>query len=158
MDVKAVGERMRQQRKIKGLTQKELAEKVNLSTMSIRRYEGGERIITEDILQRIAENLGCDLYWLLWGETPSIGEVAANNVMRAFNTDDYRVERTAQLAVYYAEAEYKNRGYSFSDDEARLVASFSLLNPAGQEKAMEAVDIIAGNPDYQKEKKPPQPE
>lgn len=58
MDLKNVGERIRQQRKIKDLTQEELAKKVNLSTMSIRRYEGGDRIIPENTLQRIASALG----------------------------------------------------------------------------------------------------
>lgn len=64
MDAKAVGERIRKQRKVKGLTQEELAEKVNLSTMSIRRYEGGERIIPEDTLQFIAHALDVPISYL----------------------------------------------------------------------------------------------
>ncbi|MGM9577842.1 MAG: helix-turn-helix domain-containing protein [Evtepia sp.] len=65
MYLKAVGDRIRQQRKIKGMTQEELAKAVNLSTMSIRRYEGGERIISEDTLRAIASALEVSVAYLL---------------------------------------------------------------------------------------------
>lgn len=58
MDAKMIGYNIRQHRKLKGLTQAELAERAELSTMSIRRYESGERIIPENSLNRIAEVLG----------------------------------------------------------------------------------------------------
>lgn len=61
MDVKAVGERIRQQRKLKGLTQAELAAKAELAVMSIRRYESGERIAPEGVRQRIADALGISI-------------------------------------------------------------------------------------------------
>lgn len=60
--MKALGENMRHIRKIKGLTQEELAKKAGLSTMSIRRYENGERIITEKALYRIANALEVQMY------------------------------------------------------------------------------------------------
>lgn len=62
IDMKKLGENIRQARKIKGLTQEELAEKSNLSTMSIRRYEGGQRTITEKALVRIANALDVGIY------------------------------------------------------------------------------------------------
>lgn len=49
-----IGEKIRQIRKEKGLTQKELADKAGLSTMSIRRYENGERVAPEKLLKSIA--------------------------------------------------------------------------------------------------------
>lgn len=62
IDMKKLGENIRQMRKMKGLTQEELAEKSNLSTMSIRRYESGKRIITEIVLGRIANALDVGIY------------------------------------------------------------------------------------------------
>ena len=44
MDMKIIGEQIRQHRKVKGLTQEELAKASDLSTMSIRRYESGVRL------------------------------------------------------------------------------------------------------------------
>jgi len=57
-DIKSLGDIIRKCRKIKGLTQEELARKSGLSTMSIRRYENGERLINEKIFSRIADVLG----------------------------------------------------------------------------------------------------
>lgn len=56
-DMKIIGEKIRQHRKAKGFTQQELAERAGLSTMSIRRYESGERVAPEKILKNIAAGL-----------------------------------------------------------------------------------------------------
>ncbi len=56
-----IGEKIRKHRKIKGLTQEELAEKSDLSTMSIRRYESGERVPPQDTLLKIAKALDVHL-------------------------------------------------------------------------------------------------
>lgn len=61
MDVKAAGEKIKQYRKIRGLTQEELAQKAGLSTMSIRRYESGGRIAPQEALLKIAKALGIHL-------------------------------------------------------------------------------------------------
>lgn len=58
MSEKDTSTRIRQQRKLKGFTQEELAKAAGLSTMSIRRYENGERIIPYMALNRIADALG----------------------------------------------------------------------------------------------------
>lgn len=65
MDFKAIGTRIRQRRKIEGLTQEELAQKAGLSTMSIRRYEAGERIIPKEAIQSIATSLGTEPFTLV---------------------------------------------------------------------------------------------
>lgn len=44
-----------------GMTQEDLASKTNLSVMSIRRYESGDRTPTLDVLERIASALQCEL-------------------------------------------------------------------------------------------------
>lgn len=85
MDMKNIGEQIRQHRKIKGLTQEELAKKSGLSTMSIRRYESGERIAPQSTLIKIAKALGVHLRDLadtsIWEEFdkqhPDIGENVA---------------------------------------------------------------------------------
>ena len=49
-----LGKRIREIRKFSGMTQQELAEKSNLSMMSIRRYENGSRTPNFETLQKIA--------------------------------------------------------------------------------------------------------
>lgn len=53
------GELIKKYRKQAGLTQEQLAKKIGVSLMSVRRYESNERVVTEEILQKIAAVLGC---------------------------------------------------------------------------------------------------
>lgn len=60
-----IGERIKLKRKMAGLTQEQLANKVGISMMSIRRYESGERLVTDETLQKIAAALNVPpLYFL----------------------------------------------------------------------------------------------
>lgn len=85
MNMKIIGEQIRQHRKVKGLTQEELAKASDLSTMSIRRYESGDRIAPQEALIKIAKALGVHLRDLantsMWEEFnkehPNIGEEVA---------------------------------------------------------------------------------
>lgn len=52
-----VGEKIKQYRKLRKLTQKALAEKSGISEISIRKYEAGERIPKQDQLRKMAEAL-----------------------------------------------------------------------------------------------------
>ena len=61
----SIGERIRNRRKFLGLTQEELANKVQMSTMSIRRYESNERRMKLDTIRRFAACLECDVSDLL---------------------------------------------------------------------------------------------
>ena len=67
-----IGEKIRQIRKEKGLTQKELADKAGLSTMSIRRYENGERVAPEKLLKSIARALNLPESFFLDERLPEI--------------------------------------------------------------------------------------
>lgn len=71
VDAQETGRYIRQYRKVAGLTQEELAQKVGISTMSIRRYESGERIASRDMLHAIATALEVDIYSLADFDTAS---------------------------------------------------------------------------------------
>ena len=60
-----IGNRIKEQRKKKGLSQKDLAEKSGISFMSIRRYESDERVASFKALKRIADALDIPLSSLL---------------------------------------------------------------------------------------------
>lgn len=53
-----IGEKIKEARKWKGLTQQQLAQASDMSLMSIRRYEAGERLPTEQAVVSIAKALG----------------------------------------------------------------------------------------------------
>ena len=51
------GDLIKQQRKLKGMTQKQLADAIGVSEPSIRLYELGKRTPGEDVIRRIADAL-----------------------------------------------------------------------------------------------------
>lgn len=57
LEMVEIGRRIRHYRKVAGLTQEELAQKVEMSTMSIRRYESGERVASRPTIRVIAAAL-----------------------------------------------------------------------------------------------------
>lgn len=117
-NMQETGRYIRQYRKLAGLTQEELAKKVGISTMSVRRYESGERIASRELLQAIATALNVDFYSLAsWGQAT-----------------EALIERI--------------------DAKERICAMLEQLNDAGIEKVADAVEIIAGNPKYQRHDDP----
>lgn len=58
-DVKQrVGQKIREARKAKGLTQKELADKLILSVGTVNQYEVGKQNLTIETIQKVANALG----------------------------------------------------------------------------------------------------
>ncbi len=59
-----IGEKIKQYRKLRKLTQKALAEQSGISEISIRKYEAGERIPKQDQLHKLAEALDVGVNYL----------------------------------------------------------------------------------------------
>lgn len=60
-----VGQQIREARKAKGLTQKELGEKLGVSESTVNQYESGKQNLTIDTLGKIADALGFSFSTLL---------------------------------------------------------------------------------------------
>ena len=56
-----IGGMIRRCRKEKGLTQEQLAQAAGISTMSVRRYESGERVVTDEVLKKISVALDVEI-------------------------------------------------------------------------------------------------
>ena len=65
MDVQSIGRRIQLTRKAKGLTQAELAQKVDLTPKYLSNVECGEKIPKLETFVRIANGLQCDANSLL---------------------------------------------------------------------------------------------
>ncbi|WP_252224646.1 MULTISPECIES: helix-turn-helix transcriptional regulator [unclassified Clostridium] len=63
-----IGEKIKELRKLKGLTQEELANKCGLSKNGLWNYENNKRNPNTEILERIAKVLGVPLYKLIVNE------------------------------------------------------------------------------------------
>lgn len=127
MDMKAIGEQIRQHRKIKGLTQEELAKESGLSTMSIRRYESGERIAPQENLVKIAKALSVHLRDLvdtsIWNEfdkrIPDVGEKEARfEAVTAYLKEmGFSIDFTPEGESYSAELEKNGYRAQFNRSE-----------------------------------------
>lgn len=124
VDMKELGKNIRATRKMKGLTQEELAKKTDLSTMSIRRYESGERVITESTLQRIAAALNVE-----WLELVPEGQRAG-------------------MVIEHIRKKLRDEKPVTPKD--RVEAAFERLSPEGQQAAAERLEELALLEKYQK--------
>lgn len=64
------GERLKMTRKKIGISQKDLAEKLQVSAAYISLIETGAQPLSAPIAQKMQELYGTDPWWLLYGKTP----------------------------------------------------------------------------------------
>ena len=74
-ELKKVGERIRQARKEKHLSQAELAEKVQISASHMSDLENGKTNISLEIFMRITEALQVSADWLLQTNIPEVSKI-----------------------------------------------------------------------------------
>ncbi|MGL4108365.1 helix-turn-helix domain-containing protein [Clostridium sp. LP20] len=67
-----IGENIKELRKDRGLTQKQLAELIELSDRTIQYYEGNKRVPSFGLLKMIAEMLDVSVLVLLEGEISTL--------------------------------------------------------------------------------------
>jgi len=123
-----IGECIRQTRKLKGLTQEELAHASGLSVMSIRRYEGGERFPSEETLSRIASALQVSI-------SSFIGFFQDNSIK-------FAMPDTSKETDPLIEAQNGGR--------IKLVTLFGQLNRIGQTEALKRIQELTELPRYQR--------
>lgn len=101
------GERLRDLRKARGLSQKAAAEAVGVSVTGWQNYEGG-RLPRGEELTAIAANLGVSLDWLMLGEGP---------MLRA--APSYPDQDAFVLAVTFTAEELRARPMGWTADAVR---------------------------------------
>ena len=87
MDALKIGRYLRHLRKTAGMTQKELAEKLNLSFQAISKWENGDALPDTAILPDLCDALGTTADLLLRGGAMAAGErrpIRAEDVVRGF--------------------------------------------------------------------------
>lgn len=124
------GDRIKEARELAGLTQEDLGKRLGVTGVAVMRYEKGLRQPRLEQLQAIADALGVDINWLVNGQT---------------------LEQRDQ-----AIKDHISRRFTEAELDKRLKGSYDTLTLEGKEKAVDSVEIIAGNPAYQKPKNPPE--
>lgn len=128
-----VGEKIREKRLEKGLTQKALGELAGIAEPTIRRYETGKLNPKMETIKKIADGLKITPFDLIgpeWFDLQAGPEKLA----------ELRGQVGALQAVKAA----------YGEAASDLVATFSELNETGQKKALDYVSDLAEQPKYQK--------
>ena len=126
-----VGANIRQYRKLRGLTQAQLAEMAHISTMSVRRYESGEREVSENTLRTIAFVLGVDAKYL-------------------DDRLDVPWERLGSEEIYSL-SDGSLASMPYWTDEAKLLRAYMQLSLKARKIAIERIEELAKIPEYQAE-------
>ena len=121
-----IGEKIRDTRISKGLTQKQLAEKLNTSQQNLAQYENGKRKPKLETLQRIADALDTAVLNLLTKEYILQGNINQEDL-------DNWIDAI---------------GETKSDKINEL---FDCLNEKGKDKAIEQVELLTKIPEYRKD-------
>jgi transcriptional regulator with XRE-family HTH domain len=127
----ALGENIRKYRKIKGLTQKQLASKAGISENSITRYESGTRSPDFPILDGIADALGCNLIDLIGKNTVQATALKNYKQPEASVTSQYarnpRIwlrENTSQnIATYIGMVSKKEHNIDVKQDDINKIVN-----------------------------------
>lgn len=94
-----IGNRIKSARKKEGLTQKQLAEILNVSTITIQNYENNRRKPNIDMINKIAEALGVSQHKLITGKSLSeIVEEVINSTDEIEKAPKKIVEKLSKLS------------------------------------------------------------
>lgn len=104
---------LRTARKEKGLTMRELGEKVGVSESAISQYETGKREADFETLLKIGEILDCSIDYLLRGgdekKPDTANDAGLAEIMQIFTSlDSENRSKLLELAHLYASAQHKN--------------------------------------------------
>lgn len=143
-----IGDRIKQARTEKGLTQKQLGIISETSEITIRQYELGKRQPRIEQLQRIASALDVDVNWLMNGQTLEQRDQAWKDRVK---------ERFANAELAAASADKMVRSmhlelFEYEDELNKIDSALSMLNTEGRQKAVERVEELAEIPRYRRQK------
>lgn len=152
-----IGARIREARKIKGLTQKELGEKAGIAEPTIRRYELGKLNPKMETIQKIAAALGVSWLDLMPREAlnaNTIEDFAKDNGELAQELVQQLPKETERLMQQLHDAAFPRHGEITDPDIQKLSDIMQTMNDTGRRVAVERVQELAQIPAYQQQPDP----
>lgn len=142
-------EKIKQFRKEKGFTQRQLADLTGLAEITIRQYEAGKYEPKLDKLRRIAAALNV-----------SIGDLDPN--WGYFTQDEIRQDLSYLGGGFYgkeAPAEMQEKFMQrLTSHKTEMSRKMDMLNDSGQKEAVRQVELLTKIPEYRKDDQPPTPD
>lgn len=127
------GQKLKDARKYKGLTQQQLADKLSVTPSLIGQYETGKRRPKKENVEKIARALDLGYSYTKDGEPyfyTFVDTVEHNTDNTEFNAGQY---------------------YNAINGQNELTANYKAVNDEGKKKIVDYSDDIASNPKYKKE-------
>ena len=145
-----IGTRIKELRKARGMTQKELAKKTSLSIASIQGYEQKKYKPKLNTIAKIAVALDVLLLDLVDTDDPIL-----QNEITAINIPDLNYRNSVLRSTRSQNIYELNRILSDKNDIQQLfwdlLTNFNLLNEFGKKEAVKQIELFSKIPDYRKE-------
>lgn len=145
-----IGTRIKELRKARGMTQKELAKKTSLSIASIQGYEQKKYKPKLNTIAKIAVALDVLLLNLVDTDDPIL-----QNEITAINIPDLNYINSVLRSTRSQNIYELNRILSDKNDIQQLfwdlLTNFNLLNEFGKKEAVKQIELFSKIPDYRKE-------
>lgn len=145
-----IGTRIKELRKARGMTQKELAKKTSLSIASIQGYEQKKYKPKLNTIAKIAVALDVLLLDLVDTDDPIL-----QNEITAINIPDLNYINSVLRSTRSQNIYELNRILSDKNDIQQLfwdlLTNFNLLNEFGKKEAVKQIELFSKIPDYIKE-------
>lgn len=136
-----IGERIKQARKLKGLTQKQLGELSETSEITVRQYELGKRQPRLEQLQRISTALGVEITEL----------VPETTVAKVIKESGLSLKDKDGNIIHQGDGKPFVKVFPSLTAKERIDAALDKLNAEGQQKAVERVEELTDIPKYQRQ-------
>lgn len=138
-----IGERIKRARQEAGITQSELAKRLNVTPQTVSQYERGLINPKYETALKFAEALNLQPSWLFGAK---LGELAAEDTINLVNKEQSSRGVISELLDLPQSIETVIK----SQQELDVQRAFRKLNDEGQRVAIERVEELAQIPKYQK--------
>ncbi|MDY3905336.1 MAG: helix-turn-helix transcriptional regulator [Lawsonibacter sp.] len=136
------GQRIKAARKKAGMTQAELAQRLDIPFQSISQWERDVRNPKKETLEKLATIFGC-YYFDLYGDEE--GKEAASLLKEGMRLGAQGATGLSRAEVL---SEYREKGYAFTSDEESLVSAYNKLDVPTQFGVLSVVKSLADNPKH----------
>lgn len=165
-----ISERIKEIRKKKGFSQKQLAQKAGLSIAAIQGYEQGKYKPKQETVNRIADALGVEAYELdisffernmlikaMRTLAEKLGSLHAAIELATTDHEKNRLMAESQMVeeelsqLSLREKEINSKVFIWGENVEKISSALRELNDQGQQEAVRQVELLTKIPDYRKD-------
>lgn len=158
MEDNYLGRLIRDSRKMTGMTQEALAKAADISTMSVRRYESGERKPTAEIMLRIMDAIGEPYTIVSNSMLDEIAEEKKNDTLSTLIENDRKRRELLKIAELKEDiGEESIKAFINSENGLSMILFYLDLNDEGQTEAVKRIWELSEIPYYQRTETPTEP-